>query len=174
VAETGEPYAYTGDDPLNATDPLGLKPSLNAIDEALIKHGVKVKGGVRGGNFPERAKPDEILYRENEKGITSYQVYDSSGNPVKRVDLQGAAHGDVDTPHVVEYEAHAAPNGQTFYKPSSKAVPATSSEIPTQSVEQSLAGSVEQGSEGGLWGDISRGISAWWNNGGPGESGEDG
>ena len=25
VAETGEPYAYTGDDPLNATDPLGLE-----------------------------------------------------------------------------------------------------------------------------------------------------
>jgi hypothetical protein len=24
VAETGQPYAYTGDDPLNATDPLGL------------------------------------------------------------------------------------------------------------------------------------------------------
>jgi hypothetical protein len=24
VAETGEPYAFTGDDPLNATDPLGL------------------------------------------------------------------------------------------------------------------------------------------------------
>jgi hypothetical protein len=26
VAETGEPYAFTGDDPLNATDPLGLLP----------------------------------------------------------------------------------------------------------------------------------------------------
>lgn len=25
VAETGQPYAFTGDDPLNATDPLGLK-----------------------------------------------------------------------------------------------------------------------------------------------------
>ena len=24
VAETGQPYAFTGDDPLNATDPLGL------------------------------------------------------------------------------------------------------------------------------------------------------
>jgi hypothetical protein len=25
VAESGQPYAFTGDDPLNATDPLGLK-----------------------------------------------------------------------------------------------------------------------------------------------------
>jgi len=25
LAETGQPYAFTGDDPLNATDPLGLK-----------------------------------------------------------------------------------------------------------------------------------------------------
>jgi hypothetical protein len=29
VAETGEPYAYTGDDPLNAADPLGLSTALN-------------------------------------------------------------------------------------------------------------------------------------------------
>ncbi len=27
LAETGQPYAFTGDDPLNATDPLGLSPS---------------------------------------------------------------------------------------------------------------------------------------------------
>jgi hypothetical protein len=26
VAETGQPYAFTGDDPLNATDPLGFAP----------------------------------------------------------------------------------------------------------------------------------------------------
>jgi hypothetical protein len=26
VAETGQPYAYTGDNPLNSTDPLGLNP----------------------------------------------------------------------------------------------------------------------------------------------------
>jgi hypothetical protein len=26
VAETGQPYAFTGDDPLNATDPMGLNP----------------------------------------------------------------------------------------------------------------------------------------------------
>jgi hypothetical protein len=29
VATTGQPYAFTGDDPLNATDPLGLGPGLN-------------------------------------------------------------------------------------------------------------------------------------------------
>jgi hypothetical protein len=27
VAETGQPYAFTGDDPLNKTDPLGLNPA---------------------------------------------------------------------------------------------------------------------------------------------------
>jgi hypothetical protein len=34
VAKTGQPYAFTGDDPLNATDPLGLQGSAGLVAEA--------------------------------------------------------------------------------------------------------------------------------------------
>jgi hypothetical protein len=51
VAETGQPYAFTGDDPLNATDPLGLDCGLfsfacSAYDHAAgaVKHGAKTVG----------------------------------------------------------------------------------------------------------------------------------
>jgi RHS repeat-associated protein len=33
VAETGQPYAFTGDDPLNATDPLGLSGDVQAFEQ---------------------------------------------------------------------------------------------------------------------------------------------
>jgi hypothetical protein len=49
VAETGEPYAYTGDDPVNATDPLGLKkkPNRNDLPPCSNSHGgpVYLKAG---------------------------------------------------------------------------------------------------------------------------------
>lgn len=34
LADTGQPYAFTGDDPLNATDPLGLKPNSKTSEKA--------------------------------------------------------------------------------------------------------------------------------------------
>jgi RHS repeat-associated protein len=34
VAETDQPYIYSGDDPLNSTDPLGLSPATNALGAA--------------------------------------------------------------------------------------------------------------------------------------------
>ncbi len=39
LAETGQPYAFTGDDPLNATDPLGLAPTFAQViaNPSLIK-----------------------------------------------------------------------------------------------------------------------------------------
>jgi RHS repeat-associated protein len=36
VAETGQPYAYTADDPLNRTDPLGLESQLAKFYQALL------------------------------------------------------------------------------------------------------------------------------------------
>lgn len=42
VAETGQPYAYTADDPLNATDPLGLM-SVKAALKYLANHKAVVK-----------------------------------------------------------------------------------------------------------------------------------
>ena len=37
LAETGQPYAFTGDDPLNATDPLGLSSAAAAYRERLLE-----------------------------------------------------------------------------------------------------------------------------------------
>ncbi len=37
VQETGQPYAYTGDDPVNAVDPLGLFPGQGFLDKARHK-----------------------------------------------------------------------------------------------------------------------------------------
>jgi hypothetical protein len=42
VAESGQPYAFTGDDPLNATDPLGL--SGQYISPSLAKYDLKCHG----------------------------------------------------------------------------------------------------------------------------------
>jgi hypothetical protein len=53
VADTGQPYAYTGDDPLNATDPLGLSgapPFYEQQARALRQHKVFCRRhpGIRG------------------------------------------------------------------------------------------------------------------------------
>jgi hypothetical protein len=37
VAETGQPYVFTGDDPLNATDPNGLIPSVEASMATVLR-----------------------------------------------------------------------------------------------------------------------------------------
>ncbi|MEN8642899.1 polymorphic toxin type 24 domain-containing protein [Pseudomonas sichuanensis] len=42
------------------------------------------------------------LYRaDNQGNITSYATYDEHGRILKRVDVTGAAHGGVPTPHVL-------------------------------------------------------------------------
>lgn len=201
VAETGQPYAFTGNDPLNQTDPLGLRwrPARRApaprtyrrgatsaaviasagIGVALKKYGTQVKGGVRGGGFPDTARPNQILYRANEKGITSYQVFSAKGNPTMRVDLQGASHGGVDTPHVHDFTANTNPEtGQTFYSESKTPRPATASEIPTPGEESALLGSgysppPETGWDG-LRHDLANSWDDWNDNGGPADGGEDG
>jgi hypothetical protein len=40
VAETGQPYAFTGDDPLNETDPLGLSGDAKADEAYDVRHHV--------------------------------------------------------------------------------------------------------------------------------------
>ena len=56
MAETGQPYAFTGDDPLNATDPLGLSGGTHAqADYAKMVyqkcHGHPKRNGCRGINI---------------------------------------------------------------------------------------------------------------------------
>ena len=45
VAETGQPYAFTGDDPLNVTDPLGLSGSSGIAAAVAYAQAVKKKCG---------------------------------------------------------------------------------------------------------------------------------
>lgn len=96
--------------------------------------GTDVKGSGRQvrGNFPRTAGPGEILYRADGAGnVTNYQVYDSAGNPVKRVDLVGRSHGGVATPHVQEFETHVNPKtGESFVKQGKTARPALPDELP--------------------------------------------
>jgi hypothetical protein len=88
------------------------------------------------GKFPERVDPSsetQILYRRDPRTgqVTNYQVYDASGNPIKRVDLTGRPHGGVPPPHVVEYEQHTRErDGRTFIKPKDTVRKALPEEIP--------------------------------------------
>jgi hypothetical protein len=115
---------------------LGL-PLIGAVGMAASKLGsearqaIALQGQQTSGRFPRTAGPNRILYRTDSSGaITNYQVYDSNGNPVMRVDLQGRSHGGVPTPHVHEFERHIAPNGTVYIKSSGTVRPATPNEIP--------------------------------------------
>lgn len=93
----------------------------------IIKNGKQVRG-----NFPNKSTPNDILYRAdpNTGKITFYQSYNSTGGPVKRVDLVGPSHGGIPTPHVQEFSMNTNPNtGAVFYN---KGIlrPALQSEIP--------------------------------------------
>ncbi|MBL8485124.1 MAG: hypothetical protein JNJ60_23215 [Rhodocyclaceae bacterium] len=49
---------------------------------------------------------NKTLFRRGDDAtqkFTSYIQYDKFGGPIKRVDLTGATHGDVPTPHVLEF-----------------------------------------------------------------------
>ena len=62
VAETGQPYAYTGDDPLNSTDPLGLKGfhkrnagrAVSALCLLCGAAGAYIGAGTKGRDKPEQ------------------------------------------------------------------------------------------------------------------------
>lgn len=71
-------------------------------------------GGIRiSGNFKtEGQKPNAVLYRQDNDGtITSYAVYDDKGMILKRVDMKGAPHRGIPTPHVVDYGRSHLPDG---------------------------------------------------------------
>ncbi|WP_157064568.1 polymorphic toxin type 24 domain-containing protein [Pseudomonas ficuserectae] len=64
------------------------------------------------------------LQADNQGNITSYAVYDSEGLIVKRVDVTGAAHANVPTPHVIEYGRNTLPDGTVrVQSPSTKSAP---------------------------------------------------
>ena len=73
--------------------------------------GSPIAGGrTHRGNFPRSAGPNEILVRYGNDGkVNGYEVYDSDGQPVKRVDVRGRAHGGIDAPHVQEFVRNRHP-----------------------------------------------------------------
>ncbi|MCP4371015.1 MAG: hypothetical protein GY797_23315, partial [Deltaproteobacteria bacterium] len=92
---------------------------------------VRTEGTRVQGRFPRNAGSNQILYRSDRSGnITHYQVYDSNGLPVMRVDITGHPHGGVPTPHVVKFERHIAPDGTIYVKPSKTVRPTLPIEIP--------------------------------------------
>ena len=103
-------------------------------DFASVQVDVMGQGRRVRGLFPENASPNEVLYRADSNGhLTHYQTYDVDGLPVKRVDLVGAAHGAIETPHVVEFERHVNPRtGQTHVIKSRFVRPALPSELPPE------------------------------------------
>jgi RHS repeat-associated protein len=61
---------------------------------------VSRKGVTHSGKFPTKS-PHEYLYRVDSSGkITAFARYDSSGEVIYRVDLQGRSHRGVPTPHL--------------------------------------------------------------------------
>jgi hypothetical protein len=67
VAETGQPYAFTGDDPLNATDPLGLiKYRIQEFGEGFTKV-VDIK----------KERYEHVNVHVKQMGITKKQYYNA-------------------------------------------------------------------------------------------------
>jgi hypothetical protein len=68
------------------------------------------------GFFPLLGGPaNGILVRRDSSGNpTNYAVYDNAGYIIKRVDLTGAAHGGLATPHTLYYKLNTSPGGQLF------------------------------------------------------------
>ena len=102
-------------------------PDWSAAHKAddLIAGGSQVRG-----RFPKTSTPNSVLYRKTDGQLTHYHVYDAQGLPVKRVDLTGAAHAGVPTPHVVHYVENVAPGGKNFRGMEKTVRPAHPNEIP--------------------------------------------
>jgi hypothetical protein len=86
------------------------------------------------GNLPAKGGPPNgyLVKRDPQGAVTNYIEYDADGNAVKRVDLTGATHAGVPTPHVVDYDINVNPTtGEKFPRPNNRNVrPATPEEIP--------------------------------------------
>ncbi|WP_236190328.1 hemagglutinin repeat-containing protein [Pseudomonas paraglycinae] len=94
-----------------------------------LEHATQVSG-----RFSLLGPKGATLYRADNRGnITSYAVYDAEGMIIKRVDVTGAPHAGVPTPHVIEYGRNTLPDGSVrVQSPSTKAPPrsVTPEEIP--------------------------------------------
>ncbi|WP_409995888.1 polymorphic toxin type 24 domain-containing protein [Halomonas sp. DP4Y7-2] len=87
---------------------------------------------LRGHFNLENGLPSGTVFRAvNQGNITSYAVYDANGMIVRRVDVTGAAHNGVQTPHVLEYGRNRFPDGSIrVQSPRADPRPSTLDEIP--------------------------------------------
>ncbi len=73
-----------------------------------LEHATQVSGRFKLESGP----PNGTVFRaDNQGNITSYATYDANGQILTRVDVTGAAHNGVPTPHVLEYGRNTLPNG---------------------------------------------------------------
>ncbi|WP_447754793.1 two-partner secretion domain-containing protein [Pseudomonas nicosulfuronedens] len=124
-AEAGMPYNH----PTKAASMPSPRQAGNLVGGPL-EQAVQVSGRFKLDGGPVNG----TVYRaDNQGNITSYAVYDSAGMIVKRVDVTGAAHANIPTPHVIEYGRNKLPDGSVrVQSPSTKLVPrpAKSDEMP--------------------------------------------
>lgn len=83
-----------------------------------------------GGALDAGGPANGILYRTQNGQISNYAAYDADGVILRRVDLVGAAHGGVATPHVQEFTRNVAPDGRIFPQQSRIATPAGPGDLP--------------------------------------------
>lgn len=128
-AEAGMPYTHPVKEATKTKIPNPPRAEGNFTGGPL-ENAIKTSGRFKLDGGPANG----VLYRSDNKGnVTSYAVYDSTGMIIKRVDVSGASHANIPTPHVIEYGRNILPGGSVrVQSPSTKLAPrpANSDEIP--------------------------------------------
>ncbi len=104
------------------------RPSVpNVLGSEVKNIGTQVQG-----RFPTTPQtPNAVMYRADSNGtVTSHQVWAADGFPAYRVEMMGASHGGIPTPHVTEFGRNVSPSGQVFVGNPSLPRPATPKEVP--------------------------------------------
>jgi hypothetical protein len=87
VAETGQPYAFTGDDPLNSTDPLGLKrqPRTKPSKVGRAVTGLCLLCGAAGAYIGAGHKDKDMPEQPPDSGVVVVQTPRAPNTPVRKL-----------------------------------------------------------------------------------------